>query len=535
MSVLLQTTSLSRSFPGVRALWRVDFDVRAGEVHALMGQNGAGKSTLVKIITGVQRADTGEMRIGSSEARLFAPASTAEARRLGVAAVQQEVGLIPALSVAENLMLGDLPRRWWGVDWGAARRRAREMLARLGVEIDVSRALGEYPVAVRQMVSIARAVGKKPSVLVLDEPTSSLHGREVERLFEVVRGLRAAGVGIVFITHFLDQVYQVSDRITVLRNGEKVGTWEAKEVGKVELVELMLRGERRGGKDGDGLRQTEEEVGREALTPTLSQKTGRGGSETMPALRVRGVGCAGVLKPFDLNVASGEVVGLAGLLGSGRTEAAELVFGTRERDGGTVEIDGRLMISGGSRAAIDAGMGMCPEDRKADGIIPGLSVRDNIVLVARRGLTRRKGWGLGRWMVRRRAERELANRVAKRLGVRAANLDVPMRTLSGGNQQKAILARWVANDPRLLILDEPTRGVDVGGKAEIAEVVRGLARDGVGVVFISGELEEVAAVADQAVVFRDRAVVGEVTGDRLSERELMTAVAGECEMAKSKS
>lgn len=502
MTVLFHAAGVSKSFPGVRALSRVEFEVRSGEVHALLGQNGAGKSTLVKIITGAQRPDSGTMTL---DGRAYEPTSVHDAQLKGVAAVHQEVGLIPRLSVAENLLLGRLPRKWHGIDWRRVRARAREMLLPLGLDIDVSRPLAEFPVAVRQLATIARAVSRECRVLVLDEPTSSLHGREVAALFDVVRGLRDRGVGVIFITHFLDQVHAISDRVTVLRNGERAGTWPASSLSRVELVSQMLG---RTMEPGDQHR-----VG--AAAANASQA--RAGATV---LRVRGVERKGVMGPVSAEVHAGEVLGFAGLLGSGRTEAAELIFGVRARDAGTVEIDGRMVRGGSTRAAIDAGLALCPEDRKADGIIPGMSVGGNIMLAARRRLAR---WGC----VSRRAERALAARLAAELGVKAANLDVPMSTLSGGNQQKALLARWLANEPRALILDEPTRGVDVGGKVEIERRIAALAERGMGVVFISGEVDEIARRSDRAMVFRDRRVAGEIDRRELTEEALVRAMAGE--------
>lgn len=498
MTELFQATGLSKSFPGVRALRRVDFGVRPGEVHALMGQNGAGKSTLIRIITGAERADAGVMRLAG---RAYGPSSVHEAQSMGIAAVHQEVGLIPRLSLAENLLLGRLPRKWHGIDWRAARARAREMLTPFGLDVDVARPLAEFPVAVRQLVTIGRAVARECRVLVLDEPTSSLHGREVEALFGVLRDLRARGTAIIFITHFIDQVHAISDRITILRNGERIGTWDAPALSRLRLVAQML------GREIDAVA---------GAAPRAEASAERG----EPALRVRGLGRAGVVAPFDLEVGPGEVVGVAGLLGAGRTEAAELIFGARRADGGTVEVRGRRVRPGSPRAAIDAGLGLCPEDRKSDGVIPGMSVMENITLVARRRLAR---WGV----VSRRAERALARRLASELDVKSAGLEAPIRTLSGGNQQKVLLARWLANSPDVLILDEPTRGVDVGGKAEIERQIAGLARAGMGVLFISGEVDEVARRADRALVFRDRRLAGEIGRPGLTEDALVRRMAAD--------
>lgn len=497
MSPLFRADSLSKSFPGVRALQGVDFELAAGEVHALMGQNGAGKSTLVRIITGAERADAGRMRL---DGRPYAPASVHEAQLAGVAAVHQEIGLLPRLSLAENLLLGRLPRTWHGIDWRAARARARAMLARFGLDLDVTRPAGEFPVAVRQLATIARAVDRECRVLVLDEPTSSLHGREVAVLFDVVRSLRDRGAAIVFITHFLDQVHAISDRITILRNGRPVGLWRAADLTRLDLVAHML---------GRDLEAAPPGPRGEPLAPP----------DRAPALRAAGIGRARVLAPLTIDVRPGEVVGFAGLLGSGRTEAAELLFGARTPDSGHVEVGGQHVRPGSPRAAIDAGLGLSPEDRKADGIIPGMSVAENITLIARRKLTR-----LG--LVSRRAERLLARRLSEALGIRAAGPDVPARTLSGGNQQKVLLARWLANSPAALILDEPMRGVDVGGKAEIEARITGLARDGMAVILISGEVDEIVRRSDRARVFRDRATVAELAGPALTENALIHAMAG---------
>lgn len=496
---VLAVRGVAKRFPGVVALAGVDLELRAGEVHALMGQNGAGKSTLIKVLTGVHAPDAGEVLL---RGRTFRPASPADARRRGVSTVYQEVNLAPSLSIAENLLLGDLPRWGWHIRWGATRRRAEELLGAFGLKLDVRRAVGECPVAVQQIVAIARAAHRDASVLILDEPTSSLDAKEAETLFVLMERLKGRGMAILFVTHFLEQVYRVSDRITVLRNGAKVGTWRAAELGRRELVGQMLGAPLEGA--GAGI------------------ATGAGAAEAAAGevvLRVRGLGKRRVLAPFDAEVRAGEVLGFAGLLGSGRTEAARLIFGAERPDGGSVSVGGRRVRAGSVRAAVAAGIGLCPEDRKAEGIVPEMSVRENIALVAQRRAGR-----LG--FVSRRAQQKLAEEFIRRLGIRTPDADRPVRQLSGGNQQKVILARWLAMRPRVLILDEPTRGVDVGARGEIERLVSGLARGGMAVVFVSAELDEVARRSDRVLVLRDRRVVGEVAGDRVGEAALMEAIAG---------
>lgn len=499
---LLRMRGIRRSFPGVRALDGVDFEVRAGEVHALMGQNGAGKSTLIKVLTGVHAPEAGSIRFLG---RPYRASSPADAQRRGVSTVFQEINLVPTLSVAENLFAGRLPGSWLGVNWRATAARARELLARFDLKLDVHRPLGAYPVATQQVVAIARAVDLRARLLVLDEPTSSLDARETEVLFALMDRLRSEGMGLVFVTHFLEQVYRISDRITVLRNGRHVGTWAARDLSRVDLVAHML--------------------GSSPAPPPHPGGTSRGeavvrGGSAVPSLRVRGLGRKHAIEPFDAAADRGEVLGLAGLLGAGRTEAARLIFGADRPAQGRVEVEGRPVRSGSPRAAIAAGIGFCPEDRKADGIVPGMSVRENIALVVQRRLGR---FGL----VSRRAQTRLAERLVAELGIATPDLDRPVRTLSGGNQQKVILARWLAARPRILILDEPTRGIDVGSKAQIESIVEELARGGMTLVFISAELDEVARRADRVLVLRDRRVVGEVSGDDLTESGLMRAIAGE--------
>jgi galactofuranose transport system ATP-binding protein len=498
---MLQAVSITKRFPGTLALDAVDFRARAGEVHALLGENGAGKSTLIKVLTGVYPRDGGVVRLAGQEIR---PRSPLDAQRLGIATVYQEVNLIPGLSLAENIYLGRFPRRWGrlgGIDRGAMRRGAREAFARLALELDVSRPVGSYPVALQQMCAIARALSLDARVLILDEPTSSLDRQEVERLFEALRRLKAQGLAIVFVTHFLDQVYAISDRITVLRNGRQVGEAQAAELPRLELVARMI------GRDAAEVRQLAEAGARSGQA--------RGGT---PLVTARRLGRRGAVGPLDLAIHAGEVVGLAGLLGSGRTETARLLFGADRADSGQVAVQDRPLRLSSPRPAIRAGFGFCPEDRKTSGILPELSVRENIALVVQT----QRGW----WRpLSRRRQRQLASEYIAALRIATPDTEKPIRLLSGGNQQKTILARWLAAQPRFLMLDEPTRGIDVGAKAEIAQLIARLRDGGLAVLFISSEIEETARICDRVIVLRDRRKVGELAGDAVSEPAIMACIA----------
>jgi len=497
MPELLELRGVTKQFPGVRALSGVDFTVRAGEVHALMGENGAGKSTLIKVLTGVHRPDAGEITF---DGRRIQPRSPRDAQALGISTVYQEVNLIPHLSVAENIILGREPMRWGRIDWRRARERANAAMARLGIRVDVSQSLSSYSIAIQQMIAIARALDISAKLLILDEPTSSLDAGEVQTLFSVMRRLKEDGLGIVFVTHFIDQVYQVADRITVLRNGELVGEFEAKELSRISLVARML------GRDPAEV---------EAMS---AQRERRAVAAEEPFMRVRGLGRRGALSPIDLEVREGEVLGLAGLLGSGRTETARLLFGADRADQGQVTIDGKPVSLSSPRRAIAYGIGFCPEDRKSEGIIPDLSVRENIILAlqARRGALR---------CLSRQRQAELANHYIRALRIATPDAEKRISELSGGTQQKAIVARWLAANPRLLILDEPTRGIDVGTKAEIEKLVLSLCAEGRAVLFISSELEEVVRASNRVAVLRDRRKVAELSGADLDEAAVMRAIA----------
>lgn len=487
ISPVLELRGIHKQFGGIPVLRDVQLKLYPGEIHALMGQNGAGKSTLIKVLTGVLPSSGGEMHL---DGKAIHPASPLEAQKLGISTVYQEVNLCPNLSVAENVFAGRYPRcgaaQGFRIDWAAVNRRAEELLARIGLDIDVSRLLSSYSVAVQQMVAIARSLGVSSKVLILDEPTSSLDDDEVEKLFEVLRRLRGEGLAIVFVTHFFNQMYAVSDRITVLRNGNWVGEWRAADLGPQALIAAMLG------------RELAAQSARPAALPAFD--------EAAPALlQAEGLGQAGQLQATDLRVRAGEVVGIAGLLGAGRTELARLLFGLEAPDRGVLSIDGRCVSFSNPADAIREGLALCPEERKTDGIVAELSVRENIALAlqARLGVRR---------FLSRAEQTAIAERFVASLGIKTASVETPIGLLSGGNQQKAMIARWLATEPRLLILDEPTRGIDVAAKQEIMEEILRLARAGMAVIFISSEMSEVVRVAHRIVVLRDRKKVGELPG-----------------------
>jgi galactofuranose transport system ATP-binding protein len=453
---LLEVTALSKGFPGVKALDAVDLTVQAGEVHALMGENGAGKSTLIKVLTGVFPRDAGETRM---EGQIIAPKSPGEAEALGISTVYQEVNLIPHLSVAENICLGRQPTWLGAIRWGAIAKRARTALARLDLSLDLKRQLSSYSIAIQQMVAIARALDISAKLLILDEPTSSLDKTEVEELFKKLRKLREGGLGIIFITHFLEQVYEISDLITVLRNGRRVGCFATRELPRIKLVSHMI------GKD---VREVEALEQKRASTATIRSD--------QPVLEAKGLGRKGFIHP---------------LLG--------------------VKLNS-------PRAAIRYRIALTPEDRKVAGIIPNLTVRENIVLAmqASRGTWRRLS------VV---DQEKLADRFIQSIDIKTPNREQILRNLSGGNQQKVLLARWLATEPKLFILDEPTRGIDVGAKAEIEKLIQSLRQEGLAVLFISSELEEIVRQSQRVVILRDRRKVGELTEAEISEEAIMQSIA----------
>jgi monosaccharide-transporting ATPase len=496
---VLEVTGIHKQFPGVKALADAGLRLFPGEVHTLMGQNGAGKSTLIKVLTGVYQPDGGSIVLQGQAIR---PRSTQDAQALGISTVYQEVNLCPNLSVAENIFIGRYPRRFGMVDWRAMRRQAAELLQRLQVGIDVGKPLATYPLAIQQMVAIARALHTDARVLILDEPTSSLDEAEVQTLFGVLRRLRAEGMAILFVTHFLEQTYAISDRITVMRNGEREGEYACAELSRLALVNKMI------GAPAD------------ACEADADAQAGAGGEQGEVFLRAQGIARKGVLQPVDLALHRGELLGLAGLLGSGRTETARLLFGADRADAGSVEVRGKRARLANPRDAIAQGIGFCSEDRKHEGAILPLSVRENLVLAlqARQGIWR---------AIPMRRQQQLASDYVKWLGIKTASIETPIGSLSGGNQQKVLLARWLATEPGLLILDEPTRGIDVRAKQEIMDYVSALCRKGMSILFISSELPEVLRVSDRMLVMRDRQACGEYRRGELDETSVLGVIAGD--------
>lgn len=496
---LVTMTGIYKFFPGVQALEDVDFSLKKGEIHALVGENGAGKSTLIKVLTGVERPDMGTVTLEKKKVFIRSPQ---QAQGMGISTVYQEINLCPNLTVAENILIGREPRNMTGIDWKTMNARAKELLQGLDVDIDVTQTLGSYSVAIQQMAAIARALEiSSAKVLILDEPTSSLDAHETEKLFQVMRKLKSEGLGIVFITHFIDQVYQISDRITVLRNGKLVGTYDTNSIPHLELIAKMIG---RSLSDLADMSRIKLESSKHIKEDAL--------------LQARGVGRTGDIEPFDLDLHAGEVVGLAGLLGSGRTEIAELLFGIDRPDSGSITVNGKPVRNYTPLGSIKRGVALCPEDRKAAGIVDDLTVRENIILAMQAS----RGW-LN--YLNKQQQDELAETYIRLLNISTPTADQLVKNLSGGNQQKVILARWLATNPQVLILDEPTRGIDVGAKAEIQKLVLELAEEGKSCVFISSELEEVLRTSHRIVVLREREKVTEFTGE-VDEHKIMHAIAG---------
>ncbi len=498
---LLEMTGITKRFPGVRALEQASLRVSKGEVHALIGQNGAGKSTLIKILTGAYARDAGEIRFDGVSVNFATPQA---AQNAGIATIYQEVNLVPLRSVAENIFLGREPKGWGGlIDWRRMHREATEILGRFNVRVDVTQALETQNIAVQQMTAIARAVNLNAKLVVMDEATSSLDEREVETLFGVIRQLRDSGVSIIFISHRLDELYAVCDRVTTMRDGQTVLESAIADTDKLNLVARML------GKDLD-LRR----VGQTAFSERAEAQP-----NAQPMLEARHLRRGQRLRDVSLSVRPGEIVGLAGLLGAGRTETARAAFGADSVEGGQLRWHGQPARLRSPRDAIRAGIGFCSEDRKLEGIIPDLSVRENLTLAL---LPRLSKSGV----VDTTKQAEIVDRFIQRLGIKTAGPDQPIRELSGGNQQKVLLARWLCMNPELLILDEPTRGIDVGAKGEIQSLIEELARDGLGVLMISSELEELSEGCDRVIVLRDGESVAELRGDGQSQNAIMAAMAG---------
>lgn len=487
------------TFPGVKALDNVDLTLRKGEIMALMGENGAGKSTLIKCLTGINAFEAGEIRVEGIDGPVVNH-STLDAQKKGISTVYQEVNLCPNLSVAENLYIGREPRTKLGtIDWKEMTARSSKIMKELELDVDVTRTLEDYSLALQQMIAIARAVDMECKVLILDEPTSSLDDNEVEKLFKLMRQLKDKGVSIVFVTHFLEQVYEVCDRITVLRNGTLVGEYPIAELPRVKLVAAMM------GKDFDDLAAIKTEDNVDFKDAPL-------------VVNAKGMSHKGTIKPFDLQIHKGEVVGLTGLLGSGRSELARVIYGADKNQTGELEFKGEKVKINAPIDAMNLGMGLLPDDRKAEGIIADLSVRENIILAlqTKRGMFH---------LLPMSKQIEIADKYIEMLQIKTASRETLIGQLSGGNQQKVILARWLATDPDFLILDEPTRGIDVGTKTEIQKLVLKLAKEGKSLIFISSEIEEMIRTCNKLIILRDGQVVGEIT-ENLTQENVMSGIAG---------
>ena len=496
---LLHMEGIVKTFPGARALDGANLRVGHAEVHALVGQNGAGKSTMMKILNGADRRDEGSIVF---DGRAVDFSSPQQAQRNGVGTVFQEINLVPFRTVAENIFMGREPRRFGLIDWPELNRRAAAILERINVHIDVRRPLMHYNVSLQQMVAIARAVSFNSKLVVMDEPTSSLNSREVETLFDVVRGLKASGVSVIYISHRLDELHQIGDRITIMRDGRTVAEDALTNISKLEIVSRML------GKELG-------EVSQRGTTGFQQRKVETSGP---PLLDARHIKRPTMLQDASVSVHPGEIVGLAGLLGSGRTELARVIFGADHAQSGEIEFAGRESAFNSPAEAIEAGIGLCSEDRKVDGIIPYMSVRENLTLAALPMLAK-KG------VVDTAKQREIVDRFIDRLSIKTSNPNQAIRELSGGNQQKVLLARWLCLNPKLLILDEPTRGIDVGAKAEIQSLIDELAEAGLGVLMISSEIEEITEGSDRVTVLRDGVTVTELDGAQINQDAIIYAMA----------
>ena len=497
---VLEMRHIFKTFPGVKALQNVDFTLKKGEIHALMGENGAGKSTLIKVLTGVEEFETGEILIDGCD-HAIVNRSPQEAQNRGISTVYQEVNLCPNLTVAENLFIGREPRKGGLIDWKTMNKKAGKLLQDLDIHADVTQTIDHYSIAIQQMVAIARAVDMSAKVLILDEPTSSLDDGEVEKLFTLMRRLKAEGVGIIFVTHFLEQVYAVCDKITVLRNGQLVGQFTTAELPRVQLVAKMM------GKDFDDLA---------AIKNSRSEE--KHGDDDV-VIKAVGLGKKGYIKPFDLVIHKGEVVGFTGLLGSGRSETVRVLYGAEKPDEGELKVNGKTLTARHPLMSMNAGMAYLPEDRKNEGIIADLSVRENLIMAlqAKRGIFH---------LLSRKQQEEFTDKYIEMLQIKTASRETPIKSLSGGNQQKVIIGRWLLTNPDFLILDEPTRGIDVGTKTEIQKLVVKLAEQGMAVVFISSEIEEMLRTCDRMVVMRDGTKVGELSNDEMNQSTIMSTIAG---------
>lgn len=497
--MLLSMSGIQKSFGGVPALSNTSLELQAGEVHALIGQNGAGKSTLIKVLTGIYQRDAGEVVFAGEPCHFQSPG---EAQMGGIATIYQELNLVPLRSVTENVMMGYEPKRMgYFIDWKAAHQRTADILARFNIHIDVTEQLGNYSTAIQQLVAIARAVSLDARLVIMDEPTSSLDATEIETLFGVVRELKSSGVSVLYVSHFLDELYEICDRVTVMRDGQTVAVHAIQDKSKLELIGDML------GRDAGDIAQ-------EGMTQ-LGHGFGNTGEQLLEA---SDISTGPRLKKFSLSLHRGEIVGLGGLLGAGRTEAARALFGVDPLIAGTLKVSGQDWMPSNPAEAIEKGFALLTEDRKVEGIIPDMSVRENMTLALLPKLSRGG-------QIDRAREKEIVEKYIKDLGIKTAGMEQPIRELSGGNQQKVLLARWLITNPDILILDEPTRGVDVGAKREIQIIIREFVDKGVGVILISSEFEEIVEGANRIVVLHEGESVSELTNPGITENALVNALA----------
>jgi len=498
-NIVLEMKGISKIFPGVRALSNVDFTLEKGEIHTLMGENGAGKSTLIKVLTGVYEINEGTIILRGKEIKI---SCTQEAQSYGISTVYQEVNLCSNLTVAENIYIGREPIKNGSIDWKKINEDATKLLQeRLNLKIDVKKALNNYSVAVQQMVAIARAVDISKGILILDEPTSSLDDNEVKQLFKIMRKFREEGMSIIFVTHFLEQVYEVSDKVTVLRNGELVGTYDADKLSRIDLVSKMI------GKD----------YGEIEKSTRIKKESNNIKRENL--ITINNFGRVGTINSFNMKIKKGEILGFAGLLGSGRSECARAIFGIDKSTSGNITINGKKYSYIYPQKAIEEGLGFCPEDRKVEGIVGDLTIRENIILALQANK------GIFKYLPMKK-QQEISQKYIDLLKIKTPSMEQKISNLSGGNQQKVILARWLATEPQLLILDEPTRGIDIGAKGEIMELILALAKQGMTILFISSELSEVIKCCDRVIVLRDRNIIDELSGDEIEESNIMKTIAG---------
>ncbi len=493
---LLEIKQLDKQFTGVHALDHVDFAVGKGEIHALMGENGAGKSTLIKVLTGLYSKDSGEIIFDGKECNFHTPQDSQNA---GISTIYQEINLIPHLSVAENIFLGREPRNAFGIDWKTVRKQAKKLLLDNGIDIDVDQDLATYSTAIQQMVAITRAISQNAKLLIMDEPTSSLANDEIQVMFEKMRELVAKGMSIIFISHKLDEVYTICNRATILKDGKLVGSYDIDKISRLEMVSKMI------GRDASNV-----------LKRNVGEYTGAG--DAVPVLHTHNIDNRVKLHGVSIDIRPGEIVGVAGLLGAGKTEFAKVVFGCDNTYTGEYEVEGKPVRLKTPKGAIDLGFAYCSEDRKVEGIFPHMSVKENMTITALPHISR---FGV----VNRRKQNEIVDQYIRSINIKTPSPDQLICNLSGGNQQKVLLGRWLSMNPKLIILDEPTRGIDVGAKAEIEALIKQFSENGISVLYISSELEELIRNCYRVVIIHDGKNSGELRGEDITEENIMRFIA----------